>query len=55
VDWREDAKLNEAIDKIICAMDGSASVFEIAENVGLSYQKVYDWLERCRAKGLVGK
>ena len=33
--------------------EGEHSIFDIAEQVGLDYQVVYDYVEKFRAKGFV--
>jgi aminopeptidase-like protein len=53
VDWRENWDLNRAIEKIMMRFEGGHSVFDIAEQVGLDYWMVRDYVERFRAKGFV--
>lgn len=53
VDWRTDWDLNRAIEKITYLLDGELSVFDIAQEVGLDYWTVREWLEKLRAKGLI--
>jgi len=53
VDWRENWALNRAIEKIMMRFEGQHTVFDIAEQVGLEYGMVRDYVERFRAKGLV--
>ena len=53
VDWRENWALNRAIEKIMMRFEGELSVFEIAEQVGLDYWMVRDYIEKFRAKGFV--
>ena len=53
VDWRENWALNRAIEKIMMSFEGTKSVFEIAEEVGLDYDVVRAYVERFRAKGFV--
>jgi aminopeptidase-like protein len=49
VDWR----LNRAIEKIMMKFEGKHTVFDIAEQVGLDYWMVRDYVEKFRTKGLV--
>jgi len=51
--WRENWALNRAIEKIMMRFEGELSVFEIAEQVGLDYWMVRDYIEKFRAKGFV--
>jgi hypothetical protein len=53
VDWRDDFDLNRAIEKIMMSFEGNHSVFDIAEQVGLDYWVVRDYVEKFRAKGFV--
>ncbi len=53
VDWRENWALNRAIEKIMMRFEGEHSVFDIAEQVGLDYWMVRDYVEKFRAKGFV--
>jgi aminopeptidase-like protein len=53
VDWRENWELNRAIEKIMMKFEGQHTVFDIAEQVGLDYWIVRDYVEKFRAKGLV--
>lgn len=53
VDWRENWALNRALEKIMFRFEGKQSVFEIAEEVGLDYWMVREYVERFRAKGLI--
>ncbi len=53
VDWRENWALNRAIEKIMMKFEGQHTVFDIAEQVGLDYWMVRDYVEKFRAKGLV--
>lgn len=53
VDWRENWALNRALEKIMFRFEGQHSVFEIAEEVGLDYWMVRDYVEKFRAKGLI--
>jgi aminopeptidase-like protein len=53
VDWRENWDLNRAIEKIMMKFEGEHTVFDIAEQVGLDYWMVRDYVERFRVEGLV--
>lgn len=53
VDWRENWDLNRAIEKIMMKFEGEHTLFDIAEQVGLDYWMVRDYVEKFRAKGLV--
>ena len=53
VDWRENWELNRAIEKIMMRFEGEHSVFDIAEQVGLDYWVVREYVEKFRAKGFV--
>jgi aminopeptidase-like protein len=53
VDWRDNWALNRAIEKIMMRFEGGYSVFDIAEQVGLDYWMVREYVEKFRAKGFV--
>ena len=53
VDWRENWELNRAIEKIMMKFEGKHTIFDIAEQVGLDYWVVREYVEKFRAKGLV--
>ena len=53
VDWRDNWGLNRAIEKIMMCFEGLHTVFDIAEQVGLDYQTVRDYVEKFRAKGFI--
>ncbi|GJQ51857.1 MAG: hypothetical protein HKUEN02_07040 [Anaerolineaceae bacterium] len=53
MDWRDNWALNRAIEKIMMRFEGQHSIFDIAEQVGLDYQTVYEYVEKFRAKGFV--
>ncbi|MBK8618988.1 MAG: DUF4910 domain-containing protein [Anaerolineales bacterium] len=53
VDWRENWDLNRAIEKIMNKFEGKHSIFDIAEQVGLDYWVVREYVEKFRAKGFV--
>jgi len=53
VDWHENFALNRAIEKIMMRFEGEHTVFDIAEQVGLDYWMVRDYVEKFREKGFV--
>jgi aminopeptidase-like protein len=53
VDWRENWALNRAIEKIMMRFEGNHSIFDIAEQVGLDYWTVREYVEKFRGKGFV--
>ena len=53
VDWRRNPALNRALDQIMLRLEGDRTVYEIAEELGLAYRDVLDYLERFRARGLI--
>jgi aminopeptidase-like protein len=53
VDWRDNWDLNRAIEKIMMRFEGQHTIFDIAEEVGLDYWTVRDYVEKFRAKGFV--
>ena len=53
VDWRENWDLNRAIEKIMMKFEGEHTVFDIAEQVGLNYWVVREYVEKFRIKGFV--
>ncbi|HSQ39500.1 MAG TPA: DUF4910 domain-containing protein, partial [Anaerolineales bacterium] len=53
VDWRDNWALNRAIEKIMMRFEGEHSLFDIAEQVGLEYEAVREYVEKFRAKGFV--
>ncbi|MGC8855715.1 MAG: DUF4910 domain-containing protein [Anaerolineae bacterium] len=53
VDWRENWALNRAIEKIMMRFEGAHTIFDIAEQLGLDYWMVRDYVEKFRAKGLI--
>ncbi|MFH1633625.1 MAG: DUF4910 domain-containing protein [Chloroflexota bacterium] len=53
VDWRDNWELNRAIEKIMMRFEGQHSIFDIAEEVGLDYWVVREYVEKFRAKGFV--
>jgi aminopeptidase-like protein len=53
VDWRVNPALNHALDVIMLRLEGDRSVYDIAEELGLAYHEVLDYIERFREAGLV--
>ncbi|MBT3392128.1 MAG: DUF4910 domain-containing protein [Chloroflexi bacterium] len=53
VDWQENFALNRAIEKIMMSFEGQHSIFDIAQEVGLDYWVVREYVEKFRAKGFV--
>jgi aminopeptidase-like protein len=53
VDWRANWDLNRAIEKIMMRFEGNHTVFDIAQEVGLDYWVVRDYVEKFRIKGFV--
>ncbi len=53
VDWRDNWDLNRAIEKIMMRFEGDRTIFEIAEELGLDYGMIRDYVEKFRQKGLV--
>ncbi len=53
VDWRDNWALNRAIEMIMMRFEGEHSIFDIAEQLGLDYQTVRDYVEKFRVKGFV--
>lgn len=55
VDPMESWELNHNINQIMLKMDGDTSIFSIADELGLDYQEVFNYVERFYAKGLINK
>jgi aminopeptidase-like protein len=53
VDWRDNFDLNRASEKMMMSFEGQDSIFDIAEDVGLDYWAVHQYVEKFRAKGFV--
>jgi aminopeptidase-like protein/aminoglycoside N3'-acetyltransferase len=53
VDWRDNKPLNLALEKIFLRFEGNQSIFEIAEDLGLDYWDVYEYVEKFRHKNLI--
>lgn len=52
VDWRINRPLNRGIEKIMLRLEGDHSLWDIAEEVGLDYWEVREWVERLLERGL---
>lgn len=55
VDWRVNLELNRRQEDIMVRLNGRSSVFEIAYELGISFDDVYDFLEKAVARGLIEK
>jgi aminopeptidase-like protein len=53
VDWRENLKLNRALEKIMLRFEGFHSVFDIAHELELDYWETREYVECFRREGLV--
>ncbi len=53
VDWRVNWGLNRAIEKIMMRFEGRQTLFDTAEEVGLDYWEIREYVEKFRAHGLV--
>ncbi len=53
VDWQENFALNRAVEKIMMRFEGQHSIFDIAQDVGLDYWVVREYVEKFRVKGFV--
>lgn len=53
VDWRENMKLNRALEKIMLRFEGDHTVFDIADELDLDYWETREYIERFEAAGLV--
>ncbi len=53
VDWRVNWTLNRALEKVMYRFEGKDTIFDIAEELGLDYWEIRDYIEKFRAKGLV--
>ena len=53
VDWRDNFILNRSFEKIMMSFEGQHSIFDIAEDVGLDYWVVREYVEKFREKGFV--
>ncbi len=55
VDWRENRELNRNIEQIMLRLEGDQSVFDIAEELGLEFEDVFNYVNKFYKKGLVEK
>jgi aminopeptidase-like protein len=55
VDWHKDYKLNKAIDQIMLRMEGDKTVFDISEEVGLSFNDTVKYVDMFHKQGLITK
>jgi aminopeptidase-like protein len=53
VDWRDNWELNRAYEKIMMRFEGQHSVFDIAQDVGLDYWVVRDYVDKFRDQKFV--
>jgi aminopeptidase-like protein len=53
VDWRVNPALNHALDMIMLRLEGDRTVYDIAEELGLAYGDVLDYMERFRSHALI--
>lgn len=53
VDWQKNWELNRVIEKIMMRFEGEHSVFDIAQEVGLDYWMVREYVDQFRVKGLI--
>ena len=55
VDWRNNKKLNQFLEQIMLRLEGRQSVFEIAEELGMEFSVVKDYLDKFVENGLIRK
>ncbi len=55
IDWRINKKLNQSIEQIMLRLEGSQTVFEIAQELGMNFEEVKDYIDKFVDKGLVEK
>lgn len=55
VDWRNDPKLNSLQEKIFMRFEGNSSIIDIADELELSFEAVYDLVNKFVDAGLVDK
>jgi aminopeptidase-like protein len=55
VDWRQNWELNRALEKIMMHFEGKDTIFDIAEITGLSFEDVYEYVNKFHQKDLVEK
>ena len=55
VDWRENRKLNLSLDNIMNLMEGEKSVLDLAMELDIPFDDLYQWLEKLYQNGLIMK
>jgi len=55
VDWQDDLEQNLLLEKIFLEFEGDKSIIDIAEQFNLSFEKVYDYVNKFVDAGLVEK
>ncbi|KKQ21361.1 MAG: aminopeptidase domain-containing protein [Parcubacteria group bacterium GW2011_GWA2_37_10] len=55
VDWRENLKLNQNIEKIILNLEGDKTVFDIAEELNMEFDDVLDFINKLKKDKLIKK
>jgi len=53
VDWQDNWALNRAIEKMTMRFEGTQSVFEIVDELGLDYWETREYIEKFRARDLI--
>ncbi|UCC43015.1 MAG: DUF4910 domain-containing protein [Candidatus Zixiibacteriota bacterium] len=53
VDWRTNRPLNAAIEDIMLRFEGQLSVFDIADELGLDFHEILDYVNKFEQNGLV--
>ncbi len=55
VDWREDWKLNISLDKLMLMLEGDKSIIDIAYELNLNFETVFDFVEKLFLNKLITK
>lgn len=55
VDWRENLKLNRALEWVMNNMEGQYSVSELAAQAGVDFWELKEWLDRALGHGVIEK
>jgi aminopeptidase-like protein len=55
VDWRENPRLNAALDRLMLELEGDRSIFEIAEELEMDFWEAHEYLARFEQAGLVAR
>lgn len=55
VDWRENRKLNENLEKIMLNLEGDKSVFDIAKDLDMEFSDVLNYVNKFLEKKLINK